>query len=174
MAVQSAADPEKVVGMMKLQVQQTSVGAVSTGSSYAQREEIVSIGVLAAKVSIATRRVLADRQLDSRDMAALEAVKRLLQEEVQAFRFASSLGKEGGGPSRVVGNSTAPNAFLALMPSEADAENMQKWLGEVIDQVDLVIERADRNAAEYLTKLFGSLAQWAVQRSGSPGDRIVE
>ena len=108
------------------------------------------------------------------DMAALEAVKRLLQEEVQAFRFASSLGKEGGGPSRVVGNSTAPNAFLALMPSEADAENMQKWLGEVIDQVDLVIERADRNAAEYLTKLFGSLAQWAVQRSGSPGDRTVD
>jgi len=153
--------------------QASSFNVVGSSVSRARREAAAEVGLLAARVVVAARRVLSEMSLDDSDRKALQAASDHLLDEAATLRYVEKRGRGASGPTRL-----APTTLTAGVLREIEAANdSERHRSEIVSALARQLEEFKtsprRETAEYLAHVFSRLAAKARAITGSSGDRVL-
>jgi hypothetical protein len=146
--------------------------AAPPGSIRNAREEVASIGLMAAQVVIASRRVLAGLPLDDSDKRTLRQVSKFMREEADAIQFVNTSGEEGKAPSRLAASEIGPEVILSEH-GVGQPERVVKALKDIAKNLNRLARTPSSELAEEIFRVFSHLAGYSRSASGSSGDQLT-
>lgn len=137
------------------------------------REEAAALAVLAARVSAAGERVLANQVVTRADRQVLSEMSAFLREEAESILFLTSSGSRGREPTRVAAAGIAADVIVRERTKrEPTDEQLAKLLRAIAGQLDSLPESESRQAAQRIVGLFRKVSAFARTEAGSVGEGL--
>lgn len=134
-------------------------------------DEAVSVGVVAARVASAARRVIEGQRPADSDLAVIRKLREGIARETEAIKFTETGGASGSPP--VATTASMGLALDAFMGLEERPEDVSAFLVELADLLKRMDESDDKEAAERVEARFRRVIHWVKNQVGSSGDIVV-
>lgn len=137
-------------------------------------EESIALGLSAARLASAARRVEAGGSLHPADRTSLKAVHKTLRSVADAVSHGTPGSQRSGTPQRLNAVELALDALNSPVGDANSVSEARASILQIADAVKRLNTSEDKEAARVTATFFTALARVAAREVGSPGDRVLE